>query len=258
MESHPIITTAHELQPFIRQHLVEGEQRARLTQEVVTAVGKAGFFRLFAPREVGGLEVPPLVAYTVLEVMSAADPAVGWYMGNSMAACLAAAFLPERARAELFAEPDRNFGLSGAQGGRAVPVDGGDRVSGQWPAVTGCEDAQWCALIGLVMDGETPRLMNGVPDGRLLLIPTESLTIASTWQKAAAMRGTDSNGVSVQEVFVPEVFAHTPAKPVLIGRREICFLTSKENTTDVDCNASLFSLLLSTLFNIPTTPELTM
>jgi indole-3-acetate monooxygenase len=91
-------------------------------------------------------------------------------------------------------------------------------VSGQWPVVTGCEDAHWCALGGLVMDGDTPRQRNGAPDGRLFLIPTAALDIAPTWQAAAAMRGTDSNAVSVREVFVPERFAHTPAKPLLIDR----------------------------------------
>lgn len=218
MEFSPIITTAHELQPFIRQHLVEGEKRARLTNEVVTAVGQAGFFRLYAPPEVGGLEVPPPVALAVIEAVSAADPAVGWYMLNSIPACLAAASLTECARAELFAEPHRNFGFSGVPGGRAIPVDGGYQVSGKWPVVTGCEDAQWCALAGLVMDGDTPRQIGGSPDGRLFLIPTAALDIAPTWQEAAAMRGTGSNAASVRKVFVPERFAHTPAKPLLIAR----------------------------------------
>ena len=104
MNSHPIVTTAHDLQPLIRQHLVEGEQRARLTNEVVTAVGQAGLFRLYAPQEVGGLEVPPPVALAAIEAVSAADPAVGWYMLNSIPACLAAASLSESARASLKAQ----------------------------------------------------------------------------------------------------------------------------------------------------------
>lgn len=218
MDYHPSITIARELQPLIRQHLEEGEQRARLTKEVVTAVGKASFFRLCAPREVGGLEVAPPVALAVTEVVSAADPAVGWYVLNSTPACLAAAYLPEPARAELFAEPDLHFGHSGAPVGRAVAVDKGYRVSGQWPLVTGCQDAKWCGLTGLVMEGDTPRQMNGLPDGRLFFIPTAALDIAPTWQEAAAMRGTASNAVSVRDVFVPEAFAHTTAKPLLIDR----------------------------------------
>ncbi len=218
MESHPIVTAAYELQPLIRQHLVEGENRARLTKEVVSAAGRTGLFRLYAPREVGGLEVPPPVALAATEAVSAADPAVGWYISNSMPACVAAASLPESARAELFAEPDLNFGFAGPPLGRAVPVDGGYRVSGRWPVVTGCDDAKWCALAGLVMDGDVPRQVGGQPDGRLFLIPTAAMDISPTWKKAAAMRGTDSNAASVREVFVPEVFAHTPAKPRVIDR----------------------------------------
>ena len=68
------------------------------------------------------------------------------------------------------------------------------------------------------MDGDAPRQMNGLPDGRLFLIPTAELTISPTWQQAAAMRGTDSNAVSVQDVFVPESLAHTQTKPLVIDR----------------------------------------
>ena len=218
MDAHPIIATARELQPLIREHLVEGEKRARLTQEVVTAVGQAGLFRLFAPREVGGLEVPPPVAFATTEIISAADAAVGWYIANSSAACLVAGSLPEEARAELFADPNLNFGWSQAPVGRGIPTTGGYRVSGKWPVVTGCEDAKWCALTGLVMDGDAPRQMNGGPDVRFFLIPTEALTIAPTWRDAAVMQGTGSNETSARDVFVSEVYAYSPAQPPHIDR----------------------------------------
>ncbi|MGH7964608.1 MAG: acyl-CoA dehydrogenase family protein [Candidatus Binatia bacterium] len=218
MDLHPIVATARELQPLLRQHLIEGERRARLTAEVVTAVGQAGFFRVFAPKEVGGLEVSPPVLLALIEAVSAADPAVGWYIANSQPTCLTVAALAEKERAQLFAEPDRNFGYSGAQVGQAIPTDGGYRVSGQWPVVTGCEDAKWCALSGIVIEGAAPRLVNGYPDSRMFFIRTVDLEIVSTWQEAGAMRGTGSNQVRVHEVFVPEGLAYTPAKPLLIDR----------------------------------------
>ena len=218
MNPHPVVTAAYELQPLIRKHLVEGEQRARLIQEVVTAVGQAGLFRMMAPHEVGGLEVPPSVAFATTEIISAADPAVGWYMGNSLPACFIAGSLPENARAQLFADPNCNFGFSAAPSSQGIPTTDGYRVSGKWPVVTGCEDAKWCVLAGVVMDGDAPRQLNGGPDGRLFLIPTDALTIAPTWQDAAVMQGTGSNEASVQDVFVPEVFAYSPAQPPVIDR----------------------------------------
>ena len=212
------VTAALELQPIIRKYLDTGEQAARLANEVFAAVGQAGLFRLFAPHEVGGLEASPTVALASIEAVSAADPAVGWCIGNSQPACLATGWLAENERAQLFAEPNRNFGFSASPAGRAVPENDGYRLSGQWPVVTGCEDAAWCALAGLVMDGDMPRQVNGLPDGRLFLIPTTDIVISPTWQGAAAMRGTGSHAVSVNEVFVPEGFAHTPAKPRVIDR----------------------------------------
>ncbi|HBD12149.1 MAG TPA: hypothetical protein DCZ13_08385 [Porticoccaceae bacterium] len=218
MELHPIIETARDLQPLISQHLEEGERRARLAPEVVAAVGEAGLFRLFAPREVGGLEVSLPVALAVTEIVGAADAAVGWYMINSARPSLATAHVPEPERAELYAEPNRNFGNSPLPGGKAVPVEGGYRVSGQWPLVTGCEDAKWCGLGGIVMAGDAPRQVNGRPDIRYFFIPTAELDIEPTWQDSAAMRGTGSNAASVQEVFVPEALAIGASTPLLIDR----------------------------------------
>ncbi len=213
-----LVTAALELQPIIQKYLDTGEQEARLANEVFAAVGQAGLFRLFAPHEVGGLEASPTVALAAIEAVSAADPAVGWCIGNSQPACLAAGWLAESERAQLFAEPNRNFGFSASPSGRAVPENDGYRLSGQWPVVTGCEDAAWCALAGLVMDGDMPRQVNGLPDGRLFLVPTADIAISPTWQGAAAMRGTGSHAVCVNAVFVPEGFAHTPAKPRAIDR----------------------------------------
>ena len=218
MEIHPIIETARDLQPLIAKHVEEGEQRARLVPEVVAAAGEAGLFRLFAPREVGGLEVSLPVALAATEIIGAADSAVGWYMINSMRPALATARVPEPERAELYAEPDRNFGNSPLPGGRAIPVEGGYRVSGEWPMVTGCEDSKWCGLGGMVMEGDSPRQVNGGPDIRYLFIPTAELDIEPTWQDSAAMRGTGSHAASVKDVFVPEALAIGGSTPLLIDR----------------------------------------
>jgi alkylation response protein AidB-like acyl-CoA dehydrogenase len=68
------------------------------------------------------------------------------------------------------------------------------------------------------MDGDTPRQLDGKPDGRLFLIRTADIDISPTWQAAAAMRGTGSNAVSIDNVFVPEGFTYTLAKPLVVDR----------------------------------------
>ena len=187
MTDKNLVESAFELTTIVRENLAAGEERARLVPEVVSALGGAGFFRLYAPREVGGLEVTPATAIAVMEIIASADPAAGWYMANSIPACLIAASLQERERAELFSEPNSYFGNSAAAMGRAIVVDGGYELSGEWPVVTGCEDATWCALAGLVMEGEAPRMVGPYPDGRLFLVRTNDAIISQTWKNAAAM-----------------------------------------------------------------------
>ncbi|MBK9426519.1 MAG: acyl-CoA dehydrogenase family protein [Gammaproteobacteria bacterium] len=218
MSSQSVIEAARALQPLISEHRRAGELRARLVPEVVAAAGKAGLFRLFAPRETGGLEVAPSEAFLATAEIAAADPAVSWYMVNSIPACMAAAVIPETERRALFAEPDRNFGFSAVALATAKPAPGGFCLSGSWPVVTGCEDARWCALMARVVDESGPRLVNGRPEVRLFLVPTEQLDIAQTWQHAAAMRGTGSNQVTVSDLFVPEALATIPGSTPCIDR----------------------------------------
>jgi alkylation response protein AidB-like acyl-CoA dehydrogenase len=91
-------------------------------------------------------------------------------------------------------------------------------VSDQWPVASYCEDATWCALSGIVMEGDTPRLRNGYPDSRMFLSAPQTWRLFPPGKEAAAMRGTGSNQVRVHDVFVPEEFAHSPTKPLLIDR----------------------------------------
>ena len=221
MSNKSIVDIAKNLQPLISQYRREGEIQAGLASPVVEAVGRAGLFRMFAPKDVGGLELTPSEAFLATVEISAADPAVSWYIVNSMPACMLAAALPEAERNALFAEPDRNFGFSAVALAKASPVAGGYRLNGTWPVVTGCNDAKWCALAGIVMEGDVPRpstLNPGRPDGRVFLVPTEQLDITQTWQDAAAMRGTGSNQATARDIFVPDALACAMGATPLIDR----------------------------------------
>ena len=214
-----IVEAATALRPLISEHRRAGELQARLSDEVIQAAGKAGLFRMFAPMEVGGLEVSPTEAFNATVEISAADPAVSWLIVNSMVPCMMSALIPEAERNAMFADVDRNFGFSAVALAEATAVEGGYRLTGSWPVVSGCDDALWCALAGRVIeDGEVRMNSNGRPDVRLFLVPTKDLEIVQTWQDAAAMRGTGSNQLNANEVFVSEAMACVPGSPPVIDR----------------------------------------
>jgi choline dehydrogenase-like flavoprotein len=84
-----------------------------------------------------------------------------------------------------------------APSGTAEPVDGGYRVTGRWEWCTGCLHAQW-ALLGIPLTDDSGQLS----DQGFVLVPMSELTIEDTWF-VAGMRGTGSNTVVADGVFVP-------------------------------------------------------
>jgi 3-hydroxy-9,10-secoandrosta-1,3,5(10)-triene-9,17-dione monooxygenase len=94
--------------------------------------------------------------------------------------------------------PDAWVAGSLAPLGEAVPEDGGWRVSGRWPWASGCLHAQW-ARCGIHLKGPSGEMANL----GLSLMPMPDLRIDDTWF-VAGMKGTGSNTIVADGVFVPE------------------------------------------------------
>jgi alkylation response protein AidB-like acyl-CoA dehydrogenase len=112
--------------------------------------------------------------------------------------------IPEEAAREIFGGDQLAAG-SVIPRGRAVPVEGGYRVSGRWPLMSGCHHADWVAGNCLVFeDGAPGPRMNahGAPDFTLAVFKATDGRILDTWH-SLGMRGTGSADFAVEDVFVP-------------------------------------------------------
>jgi alkylation response protein AidB-like acyl-CoA dehydrogenase len=143
-----------------------------------------------------------------------------------------AAFLPEAGARDVFGGGQLNAG-SIVPRGKAVPVEGGYRVTGRWPLASGCQHAAWLGGNCLVFEGDTPRMSpHGMPDFTLAFVPIDQCQIIDTWN-ATGMRGTGSHDYAVEDVFVPahrtfplfEAQSHV-AGPLFKIRLEMIFLTA--------------------------------
>jgi alkylation response protein AidB-like acyl-CoA dehydrogenase len=124
-------------------------------------------------------------------------------LANTGTSAVQAAFLPEAGAREIFGDDVLTAG-SVIPRGHAVPVDGGYRVSGQWPLTSGCHNAAWLGGNCLVFDGDAPRMgPGGMPDFKLMFFPASDCTILDTWH-STGMRATGSADIVVKEVFIPE------------------------------------------------------
>lgn len=204
MTAMEALEAARGLAPTIEALRADGERERQLPRGIVEALREAGLLRLWTPRAYGGEELPLPGFLRVVEELSRLDAATGWVYANLGASGMIAAFLDPAGARELYAGgPDQAGAGTANPKGRAVPVEGGYRVSGQWPLVSGCHHASWIAVGALVFDGDGPRMSPaGGPDIQLMALPAHEVTILDTWD-SLGLRGTGSTDVRVEEAFVP-------------------------------------------------------
>jgi alkylation response protein AidB-like acyl-CoA dehydrogenase len=179
----------------------ESERNCTLPLNVVTAMQDAGLFRLKLPAELGGAEADPVTQIDVIEAMTRVYPSAGWVlMTNATAIGSAGAFLPERGAGEVFAEGRvPRAATVGNPNSTLQPADGGFILNGRWSFVSGVPHSEYVDLGARLLqpDGEA------TPITRTCFVPTSLLTIHDNWH-VVGLRGSGSNDVSAENVFVPE------------------------------------------------------
>ena len=111
---------------------------------------------------------------------------------------------PPEGVAELYADgPDLMMAESFAPPHRAEEVPGGYRVTGRGPLASTMHDSRWALMSAIVFDGDQPRMTPAGPDFISVVMRTTDVEIIDTWD-SLGMRGTDSNDIEANDVFVPD------------------------------------------------------
>jgi alkylation response protein AidB-like acyl-CoA dehydrogenase len=206
-----IVAAARDIGWVIAKHVETTERNRRLAPPVIDALRAAGLFRLFTPRALGGLEVDPVTFARVVEEVSTFDSAAGWAFQVNTGAWWTSRMSPEGV-GELYADgPDLMMAASFAPPHRAEEVPGGYRITGRGPLASTIHDSRWALMSAIVFDGDQPRLTPAGPDFISVVMRTTEVEIADTWD-SLGMRGTDSNDIVANGVFVPgsRVFRFEP------------------------------------------------
>jgi len=198
-----LLATVRELAPLIREHAGEAERSRRLAPEVIAGLAESELFRLLLPRSLGGLEVDPITFSLIVEEVAGYDSAAGWALQAGNSGAWWTARLPTDGVEEIYAG-NPNVAMSAAfhPPQQAVETAGGYRITGRGPLASNIHDAEWLFLTALVMDGDRPKLVAGMPQVIAAVIRTSEVEIVDTWH-ALGMRGTDSNDVVMNDVFAP-------------------------------------------------------
>ena len=199
-----LVQAAIELGPIISQNINEEENNGRLSATVVNALKEAGFYKLFLPKSLGGLETDPLTVAKIVEEVASHNTAAGWSLMVANTTLLMLSRIPEKGIEEIFSNnPDAFIAATVHPPMRATRVEGGYLINGRNPLVSNVHEAQWIMVLALVMEGGQPKMHDGHPEILGVYMNANDCQIIDTWQ-VIGMHATDSNDIEAKDVFVPD------------------------------------------------------
>src|SRR5438128_709559 len=207
IDAQPPVRAAAALRSVIRGYRDEIEREQRLPKALVEQFHAAGFYSLVMPRALGGLQADPLTYVRVVELLAEAAGSVGWNLANNSIGQLVTLGLPDEGVHEIYANGADTViaGTAVMGGGRAVPVDGGYRVTGRWPFGTGCQERPWMLGSFQILDGDQPRRSQDGASAfwRGVFKRSEAQIVEGSWE-VSGLRATGSFDWTVDDVFLPE------------------------------------------------------
>jgi alkylation response protein AidB-like acyl-CoA dehydrogenase len=187
----------------IRRTAAQAEAERRLPTELVAQLKDAGLFSIYTPREFGGLDLPLPEALRVVEETSRHDGSTGWTVALGIAGGLFTSVLTYEAAARVLGAGPVVIAGAPAFGVRAVPVDGGYRLTGRWSYNSGAPNADWIAAPAPIFDGDAPHIGESGPEMVFFFLRASQAQIIDTWY-VTGLRATGTQDLCVDDVFVPD------------------------------------------------------
>ena len=168
----------------------------------------ATLFRLLMPRGLGGLEVDPVTFVHVVEAVARRDASTAWCLCQGNGCAMVGAYLDPAIAHEIFGKDPKAILAWGPGPGRAVAVEGGYRVTGNWAFASGAPHATWLGAHTPVhaADGTPLLRADGKPVVRTMLFPAAVAPLKDIW-KVVGLRGTGSNAYALDNHFIAEPYS---------------------------------------------------
>jgi 3-hydroxy-9,10-secoandrosta-1,3,5(10)-triene-9,17-dione monooxygenase len=200
---HDSIRFVHDAADELRAEHRRSDSAGRLTDHAARILRDSGGMRLLQAVDDGGFEAHPTEFLAWVRAVAEYNPSAGWVAGVVGVHPWEIALVDPRLRAEIFGDdPDTWVASPYAPNGRAVPVEGGFRFSGEWSYSTGTDHCDWVVLGGIVTgaDGRT----SGPPDVRHFFLPRGEYEIVEDSWHVMGLSGTGSKNIRIRDAFVPE------------------------------------------------------
>jgi alkylation response protein AidB-like acyl-CoA dehydrogenase len=204
-EISDLIAGAREIAVLARECAQETEAARRVSADIVARMRAADLFRVLQPRAYGGFEYGFEVFAEIEAVLAHGCGSTGWVYGLLASHQWLLACFAQEAQDEVWREPGALAAGTYAPVAQAEIVAGGYRVAGSGGFCSGCDNAQWQFLGGMIPQDRGP------PKPGFFLLRTAEITIDDDW-RTMGLAGTGSKRIVAQHAFVPSHRAVTFAE----------------------------------------------
>ncbi len=199
--SQAVLDGVRDLLPTLRERADEAERLRVVPEANIKELEETGFFQLLQPKRYDGHEADPTTFYTAVRDIAGACGSTGWVSSVvGVHPWQVGLFSDEAQQAVWGSDTKTRLSSSYAPTGKATLAEGGFTLNGRWSFSSGSDHCQWVLLGGLVFNDE-----GNVVDFRTFMVPRSDYTIEDVWH-TVGLRGTGSNDIVVDNVFVPEAF----------------------------------------------------
>ena len=191
-----LLTRARAIAALARERAQQTEADRRVGDDMIERMRQADLFRIMQPRSYGGLEYGFDVFAQVVAAIAGGCGSTGWVYGLLASHQWLIACFSKAAQDEVWQDRTALTAGTYAPVGQAVAVDGGYRLSGVGSFCSGCDNAQWQLLGGMI-----PQPDAAATPGFFLLRSADCV-IDDNWH-TMGLAGTGSKNIVARDVFVP-------------------------------------------------------
>ena len=194
VDREELVRRAADLVPALRDRAAATEELRRIPPETVEDFHRTGILRAAQATRFGGFDLDYPVVLDIAAELGRGCGSAAWCYSIWASHNWLVGMFPEEAQQEYWAESADVLSSTSFNPLRArvTEADGGYVIGGQWDFSSGCDDAEWVLLGGMVSQGLA-----------WFLVPRRDYTIKDTWF-VSGLRGTGSKDIVMDDVFVPE------------------------------------------------------
>jgi 3-hydroxy-9,10-secoandrosta-1,3,5(10)-triene-9,17-dione monooxygenase len=191
------------IRPILEKNARQTEDDRRVVDENIDALKEAGAFKIMVPKRYGGWQADIRTQLDVSREIAKGCGSTAWVTALMNVCAFFTGLMNEQAQNDVWgANPEARIAGVFNPTAQTRKVDGGIIVTGAWAWASGSLHADW-SFVGVPINNEEGEFLYPA----MALIPNSDVTIEDTWF-VSGMRGTGSNTIHADEVFVPDHHLH--------------------------------------------------